>query len=43
MPVNLGIEDSHKFKVFIAINDFDGTRQRLFAAWERVRKVRFKR
>jgi hypothetical protein len=31
-PADLGIEDSRKFKMFIAVNDFDGTRWRLFVA-----------
>jgi hypothetical protein len=42
-PVNLGVEDSCKSEMFITINDFDGTRQRLFAAWELVQKMQFKR
>jgi hypothetical protein len=41
-PVNLGVEDSHKFEMFFTINDFDGTRQRFFTAWEWIRKMRFK-
>jgi hypothetical protein len=41
-PVDLGIEDRCKLEMFITIDNFDGTRQRLFAAWERIRKVRFK-
>jgi hypothetical protein len=41
-PVNLGVKDRPKFEMFASVNDFDGARQRLFAAWKRVRKVRFK-
>jgi hypothetical protein len=41
-PVDLGIEDSRKFRMFIAINNFDGTRRRWFAAWEQIRKMQFK-
>jgi hypothetical protein len=41
-PVDLGIEDHRKLEMFITINDFDGTRRRLFASWERIRKMRFK-
>jgi hypothetical protein len=42
-PVDLGIKDSCKFEMFIAVNDFDGTRWRLFVALERIRKMQFKR
>jgi hypothetical protein len=42
-PVDLGIEDSCKFKMFITVNDFDGTRWRLFVALEWIRKMQFMR
>jgi hypothetical protein len=41
-PVDLGVKDRCKFEMFISVNDFNGTRQRLFAAWEWVRKIQFK-
>jgi hypothetical protein len=41
--VDLGVEDSHKFKIFVSVNDLDRPRQNLFTAREQVWKVRLKR
>jgi hypothetical protein len=38
-PVDLGIEDSCKFEMFVAVNDFNGTRQMLFMAWEQIQEM----